>query len=267
MPGGVLVLNADDAFVVAEAANTDADIWWFSLDPQSPQIAGALEVGQPCAWLDKDQIMFFDGQQTNPVIGVHDIPITMAGAARYNVLNALAATCVARAFGLDFAAIRTGLAGFKNDTSDNPGRLNEFVAKGARLFVDFAHNPHSIAAVAQTIAAIPAKRRLVLLSHAGDRSDNDIRDVTKTALDMGPELVVAAELPDYLRGRESGEVSDLTVKTCQSGGLQEDQIVRADTPFEGVKKVLDRVQPGDVALLLVLSDRDKIFELLKQQAG
>ncbi|MCP5044973.1 MAG: hypothetical protein GY944_28425, partial [bacterium] len=44
---GVLALNADDPFVVAEAASTRADIWWFSLDTKTPQIKSALAAGQP----------------------------------------------------------------------------------------------------------------------------------------------------------------------------------------------------------------------------
>jgi len=263
---GVLVLNADDEFVVAEAANTYASIWWFSLNPASPEITASVNVAQPCAWLNGNQIVFFDGQQKTGVIDVRDIPITMGGAARYNILNALGATCVSRALGLDFASIRAGLSGFKNDTSDNPGRLNEFHVNGARLFVDFAHNPHSVAAVADTVAALPAARRFVLLSHAGDRTDNDIRDVTLTALKMRPDVVVAAELPDYLRGRKSGEVSDLIVETCYSSGMDNKQVIRATSPFDGVAKVLEKLQAGDVALLLVLSERDQVFELLARHS-
>lgn len=263
---GILVLNADDEFVVAEAARTDANIWWFSLDPESTQIVAAKNANRPCGWLSGNHISFFDGKRTTRVIDVRDIPITMAGAARYNILNALGATCVSRALGLDFASIRAGLAGFQNDTSDNPGRLNAFQVNGARLFVDFAHNPHSVAAVADTVAALPAKRRFVLLSHAGDRSDDDIRDVTLMALKLQPDLVVAAELPDYLRGREAGEVSDLIVETCHSNGLTREQVIRATSPLDGVTRVLDELQPEDVALLLVLSERDQVFDLLARRS-
>jgi cyanophycin synthetase len=264
---GVLVLNADDAFVVGEAVRTRAAMWWFSLDANSPRIFGAIDAHQPCAWLDDGQIWFFDGAEKHRVMDVADIPITMAGAARYNISNALAATCAARALGLDDAAIQAGLSGFKNDPTDNPGRFNEFAVNGARVFVDFAHNPHSIAAVAETLSAILAKRRIILLSHAGDRSDRDICDVTETALKLQPDVVVAAELEDYLRGREIGEVPDLIKQTCASFGLRDDQVIPAQSPSDGVAKVLDILRPGDVALLLVLSERDQIFELLERSAS
>lgn len=264
--GGVLVLNADDPFVVAQAAQTPVTIWWFSLDPEAPQIKSAVENGQPCAWLQGNDIRFFNGNTVISIINAADIPITMSGAARYNTSNALAAMCAARALGLGNDAIRAGLSGFKNDPADNPGRLNEFSINGARLFVDFAHNPHSISAVAQTIAAMPAKRRIVMLSHAGDRSDQDIRDVTRTALELRPDLVVAAELPDYLRGRDVGDVTDQIVNTCRAQGLSDAQVIPALSPLDGVGKILERLLPGDLVLLLVLSDRDQIIDLLKQRS-
>lgn len=259
---GILVLNADDEFVVAEAARTSAMICWFSLDPEIKQIRMAREAGQPCAWLEGTTLRTFDGKEISDVIDVADIPITMGGAARYNVQNALGALCLARAMGVRDEAICTGLSRFQNDPKDNPGRCNEFDVNGARVFVDFAHNPHSIAAVVEAMTAIPSKRRFILLSHGGDRSDQDIRDVTRTALGLKPDVVVAAELADYLRGRELGEVSALIGDECRVQGLAAEQVINAPSALDGVKKILNLVESGDLALLLVLADRDEVFELL-----
>lgn len=263
---GVLVLNADDRYVVAQAKHTPANIWWFSLDPQSPQITQALASGTVCAWVQESTLCFFDGQDTREIIDVTDIPLTMGGAAKYNVLNALGAMCISQAMGLSDKAICAGLSGFQNNPEDNPGRCNEFRVNGAKIYVDFAHNPHSISAVIDTMSAIPAKRRFIMLSHAGDRSDQDIRDVTATALALKPDFVIAVELLDYLRGRNLGEVTTLIYDECIKQGLLTGQIIKAESPFEGVKKLLAMMQHNDLALLLVLSEREKIFELLKQHS-
>ena len=263
-PDGVLVLNADDEYVLAEAAQTDAVFWWFSLDGSAPKITHARENGQPCAWSTGGDMMFFDGAQTQTIANVTDVPITVSGAARHNVRNALAAICVSHAMGIATEDIARGLKGFQSDPRDNPGRFNEFAVNGARVFVDFAHNPHSIAAVAETVSGIPAKRRFVMLSHAGDRSDADIRDVTEMALTLKPDVVVAAEIEGYLRGRAMGEVTGLIRETCRANGLSADQLIAADSPPDGTQEIMNRLQPGDVALLLVLSDRDKVFDLLGQ---
>lgn len=264
---GVLVLNADDTYVVAEAARTQVIKWWFSLTPDAPHIRKNRAANVPCAWLEKSTLMFFDGHDVHSILPVQDIPLTMGGAARYNILNALGAVCLSCAMGLDFEAIKTGLAGFHNTPEDNPGRCNEFAVNGARVFVDFAHNPHSISAVVDTMSAIPAKRRFVLLSHAGDRSDQDIRDVTSSVLSFHPNFVVAAELPDYLRGRAPGEISQLIFAECKRNGLTGDQIIVAGSPVQGTVQILEKLQPGDVALLLILSQRDQVFDILGQAIG
>ncbi|MCV2888985.1 Mur ligase family protein [Ruegeria aquimaris] len=264
-PGGVLALNADDAYVRAEAVRTEANIWWFSLDPEHAEIHAAKAAGQPCAYLRGETLVLFDGTAEQDILPVADVPITMNGAARYNVLNALAALCLARAMDIPVTAIRQGLRNFRPDPTDNPGRCNEFTHNGARVFVDFAHNPHSIAAVCEALANLPAKRRFIMLSHAGDRSDQDIRDVTTTALGFQPDIVVAAELPDYLRGRQLGEIPALIEQAATGAGLAKTQIQRADSPTEAARMILDQVNPGDLALLLVLSERDRVFALLEDR--
>ena len=263
---GVLVLNAEDEYVLAEAARTDATIWWFSLDPGTPQIVSARAAGIPCAWEESGMLTLFDGAKTVQIADVSDIPITVAGAARHNVRNALAAICVSHAIGFAPEGIARGLSQFQSDPNDNPGRFNEFEVGGARVFVDFAHNPHSIAAVAETVGGIPAKRRFVMLSHAGDRSDQDIRDVTETALALQPDFVIAAELEDYLRGRESGEVTKLIVETCTRHGMSRDAVIAAASPSQGAEKVVKLLELGDVALLLTLSEREEVFRILRSKS-
>ncbi|WP_299637518.1 Mur ligase family protein [uncultured Ruegeria sp.] len=260
--GGVLALNADDAYVRAEAKNTLANIWWFSLDRQNDLIRQAREEGRRCAYLHQGNIIFFDGSSERNVITVSDVPLTMGGVAKYNILNALAAMCLALALDLPFQAVRDGMAGFKPDAQDNPGRCNEFTHNDARVFVDFAHNPHSISAVCDALSGLPAKRRFIMLSHAGDRSDQDIRDVTATALKFQPDVIVAAELEGYLRGRALGEIPDLIEGTALQNGYRADQIQRARSPSQAAANILDQLEPGDLALLLVLSERDAVLEML-----
>lgn len=260
--GGVLALNADDDYVRAEAENTSANIWWFSLDAQNDLIRQARDAGKCCAYVRQGDIVFFDGAVEQVVIAVSNVPLTMGGAAKYNILNALAALCLALALDLPVEAARDGLAEFKPDAKDNPGRCNEFRHNGAQVFVDFAHNPHSISAVCDALSSLPAKRRFIMLSHAGDRSDQDIRDVTATALNFQPDVIVATELEGYLRGRELGEISDLIERAALAHGYDATQILRAASPTQAASMILEQLEPGDIALLLVLSDRDAVLEML-----
>ncbi|MDO8313556.1 MAG: cyanophycin synthetase, partial [Sideroxyarcus sp.] len=162
--------------------------------------------------------------------------------------------------------ITKGLAGFQSDSIDNPGRCNEFAYNGARVFVDFAHNPHSIAAVTSALNALPAKRRFVMISHAGDRSDQDIHDLTAGAFTLRPDIVVTAELDGYLRGRQPGEIPQLIRETCEVLGMPAGNILFAESPSDGAAKIIRMLEPGDLALLLVHSEREQIFEMLRVQA-
>ena len=259
---GVLVLNADDHLVVAEAACTQATICWFSLNSNTAQLVQAKALGQPCAWQHDNDLVYFDGNQQHTIVQVDKIPLTMGGAAHYNIRNALGALCLAKAMGIADAAIAKGLSSFNNDAKDNPGRCNEFAVKGAKVFVDFAHNPHSISAVTQAMAAIPAKRRFVMISHAGDRSNQDILDATQSALSLEPNYLLAAELPQYLRGRELGDTVNLTHQQATSHGLLPSQLLTSESPSAGAKQILDQLQEGDLALLLVLSEREQVFDMI-----
>ncbi|SFE05450.1 Mur ligase family, glutamate ligase domain [Sulfitobacter brevis] len=264
---GALVLNADDPQIVAAAAELSQLIWWFSLDATSPQITQARERGTPCCFVKLDHFIFFDGSTEVFSMPLAEVPITLHGAAKHNVRNVLAAVCVCTVLGIAAEAIRTGLSGFASDHKDNPGRFNEFRYNGARVFVDFAHNAHSISAVCEALSAIPSKRRFIMLSQPGDHSDQDLVDVTKAALQFRPDVIVTAEIEDYLRGRSFGETTGRLQASAIADGFDPDQILSADTPPIGAKLILDNLQPGDLALMLVLSDRDEVFDLFQNSLG
>lgn len=270
--GGVLVLNADDEGLVqhaqslaGEVAEQGKTICWFSLDKGNPCIVEALAERKPCGWLQDGALWYFDGSEEQVIIAVADIPITMGGAALYNVHNALGVMCLSIAFKLPVDSVREGLTAFQNSPQDNPGRCNEFAVNGARIFVDFAHNPHSIAAVSKTMKKLPAQRRMLMLGHAGDRSDQDICELTVGALELSPDHVIITEVPDYLRGRESGEVSEVIRRECLRHGLREAQLNFSENPLAGTLCALELIEPGDLALLLVYSHRDEVIELLESR--
>ena len=261
--GCVSVLNADDPIIVEEAASLGSAIWWFSLNSTSPQIRQARRSGQPCAFLDQGALILCDGTDEPWSVNVWDVPITMQGAARHNIYNVLAAMSACAALDIPKEAIEIGLTGFTSNPNDNPGRFNEFDFNGAHIFVDYAHNSHAIEAVCDALAQIPAKRRFIMISQPGDRTDQDIIAATKAGLKFQPDHIVVAEIEDYLRGRELNETPDIIGKAALSGGLNSEHISYVSSPSDGTEIILQQLQPGDLALLLVLSDRERVFNLLK----
>ncbi len=259
---GILVLNADDPFVLTNGLKSPNNICWFSLDQNNDQIIKAKQDGNLCCWFEDREIHYFDGKAVSLIVPVDDIPITMGGAARFNIQNAMGALCLSKAMGLSDAAIIKGLTTFTSTPDDNPGRCNEFMVKGARVFVDFAHNPHSINAIADMLDHLPSRKKYLLIGQAGDRSDQDIRDLTKGALQFNPDVVVTMDMEEYLRGREWGEAAAIIKEECLNHGIKESNIPHFRTPPEGAKYIIDRLEEGDVALLLALAERGKIFAML-----
>ena len=260
---GVLVLNADDPNLVGASKDVMATICWFSLDPTSPQIIQSRKLGQSCAYLQDEELVFWSGTAKTWTITLKDVPITLSGAAKHNTRNALAAICASAALGIAPEIIRSGLSSFVSDPKNNPGRFNQFSHNGARVIVDFAHNAHSIAAVCDATASMPAKRRFLMISQPGDHSDQVIEEVTSTALKFRPDLIVTAEIADYLRGRKIGETPTLIKKYAIAAGFSASDILLASSPSAGAKSILEMIQPNDLALLLVLSDRDSVFQILQ----
>ncbi len=264
---GTLVINADDQGLVTFFEDNPqlirGNICWFSLDPDHEKIQQQKELQQTCLWAEAGTIKFFDGVNVVNLIAISAIPTTINGAAKHNVANSMGAAAVCHAMGVGFDAIVNGLMNFKGDNKDNPGRGNYFTINEATVLVDFAHNPHSLTAIIDTVAAIPAKRRLIMLGHAGDRTDRDILNLTDVAIKLNLDAVVMAEIPDYLRGRELGDIPGLIRKRCLETGYKDEQLIYAKSCLEGARKAIQWSQPGDFILLLGLDQRDDIFRFLE----
>ncbi len=258
-----LVLNADDPLLARHGLELGLPITWFTLEADNELVQKHRARGGLACRLLASQIVFDRGSDTQPVISVESIPLALGGAARHNVANALGAVGVAVALGLSMEAIRTGLASFRSDPHDNPGRLNVFELDRVTAIVDFAHNPHGIKALLEMAAAMPARRRLVTTGQAGDRDDDAIRQLASTIADARPERVIVKELTEYLRGRPEGEVAAMIVDHLLEGGLPPAVIGRADSEMDAIRQALAWAREGDLLLLLTHSQRIGVISYLE----
>ena len=259
---GTLVLNADDECLVDLAPQLAVNKCWFSLHENNTTLQQHKQKGGAVCFVRAQQLVYSNGSEESIIIAVNDIPMTLNGAALHNIQNALGAIALAKCLNIDNQPIKIALSNFASNLEDNPGRGNQFTVKNAEVIMDFAHNVHSMSAMAVTTANMKAKRKFLMLSHAGDRSDNEIINMTKTALTMKPDFIIAAELVPYLRGRALGEVPQLIVDTALASGMNKSNIYIADSPYKGAKHIVEQLQEDDLALLMVLSDRTEIIELL-----
>jgi UDP-N-acetylmuramate-alanine ligase len=265
---GTLVLNADDPEHVRVGPSINHKKCWFSCDKSNPVLVAHLANGGAVCYTSNGQMVYQDAadQAANgtDIVAINDVPMTFNGAAVHNIQNALGAIGLAKSMGIADKDIAQALATFRSDVDDNPGRGNVFEVKGATVVMDFAHNEHSMKAIACTTKNMPSKRKFVMLSSAGDRSDKDITLMTQAALIMQPDQLVIAELEIYLRGRELGDIPAIVGHVALEQGMAIEAMVTTIDPVSGAKLILDQLQSGDLALLLVLSARDEVVELIKQ---
>jgi folylpolyglutamate synthase/dihydropteroate synthase len=262
---GVLVANADDEQTgnYMDSARQH-NLCWFSLDKSNQRIQRQISLRQPCCFVDKKHLNYFDGESFIDICAVDDVPMTLNGAALHNISNALGAIGVAMAMGYTPRAIAEGLRKFYSDASDNPGRMNHFLlASGARVIVDFAHNEHGVNAIVDTVRRMPARDKWVLFGSAGDRSNGHMAAIASGVCSIAPQQVVITELANYLRGRKPGEVGQIMKQVCLQSGIDEDRIHLADSPLAGVDFALQRMGAGDLGLFLVLAQRDAIIQRLE----
>jgi cyanophycin synthetase len=257
------VLNADDEHCVRRASLVTRPIVWFSLEADNKLLAQHIAQGNEAVRLDSDNIIrCYNGENIAFEISANDIPMTFDGAAVHNVANSMAAIAVARKLNIENQFITHALNNFKSDTKDNPGRLNIFEINGAKVIVDFAHNPHGLTALSEMVQKMPAKRRLISIGQAGDRQESDFHEVAMCAVNSGADRIIIKEQIKDLRGRELGEVPAIMKKSLLGAGISEDRIEVLGSEMEATAAALDWAEPGDVLLLLTLSERDDVLNYL-----
>lgn len=258
-----LVLNADDPVLSRHGLALENPKTWFSLEADNAIVETHRAKGGRACRLLGPQIVFDEGPDTKPVVAVDSVPMTLHGAARHNVANALGAVGVAVALGLPMEAIRTGLRTFENNPQENPGRLNVFDISGVTAIVDFAHNPHGIAALLETAATMPVKRRLVTTGQAGDRDNASIRKLASTVAESRPDRIIVKELEDYRRGRQEGEVPALITDELLTCGVPPEAIGQATTEMDAIRQALAWAVEGDLLLLITHSKRSGVVSYLE----
>ncbi|MFT6928440.1 MAG: cyanophycin synthetase [Psychromonas sp.] len=261
---GTLVLNADNDLVIERGLKLDNKICWYSTDESNALIQNHLKTGGAAVFMRNNHIVYATGNVEENIASLEQVPMTLNGAAQHNVQNALGVVGLSKALNLPTEAIRAGLKDFGSNAEDNPGRGNIYNVNGIKVLVDFAHNEHSMRAVVKTINQLPAKRKIVMFSHAGDRSDDEIRNLTYAVTELDASLYIVTELEHYLRGREIGEVPKIVDEYLRKQLIPSDKIQNAVDPLAGAKIAMNFAQPGDVVLLFVLSDREQVHEYLTQ---
>eukprot|EP01031_Cornospumella_fuschlensis_P046986 gene46986-57538_t len=171
------------------------------------------------------------------------------GAAALRVaLAGMAALAAAWGLGIPWARIRKGLATFQSDAASVPGRFNLMNLRGATVIADYGHNPDAMRALVQAVDALPGKRRSVVISGAGDRRDQDIRQQTEILGDALDEVVLYQD--QCQRGRADGEVLAL-LRQGLANARRTTVTKEVFGEFLAIDTALATLKEGDLCLILI----------------
>ena len=261
-PDGWDVLNADDPRVLAMRRVATGRSWICSLDPWHPAIRDTLADGGRATVPLDGWMTVLDGSSSRPLVELIDVPVTIAGISRHNVMNAMQTASAALGIGLPERAVVRGLKTFVTDPERNPGRANLFELDGRVVVVDYAHNEAGMLGFAEICDGLRRTRAEIwlVICAAGDRTDQILHDFAYRAA-RGSDHLAIAELLRYLRGRERESTIERLVAGAKDGGATEVDVYADE--LAGLRGVLARSRRGDVIGVTALGMRAEVFAWLE----
>jgi cyanophycin synthetase len=253
-PTGTAVLNAADPIVARMANHCPGHVIFFARDKSNPVLATHRAQGERVLYAERDALICQEGRKKRR-IPFAQIPLTRNGSIGFQVENAMAAIGTGWALGLPWETIEAALSGFVSDAATAPGRFNVFDYRGATLIADYGHNPDAIQALVQAVETMPAARRSVVISGAGDRRDEDITQQTAILGEAFDDVILYQDACQ--RGRADGEVIGL-LRQGLAKASRTRYIDAIDGEFVAIDAALGRLQAGDLCLILI----DQVEEAL-----
>ena len=224
----VAVLNVDDPAGAALARElTDAG---------APPITYALDAA---ATLRADDVVLAGDGST---FRVGDTRIELALPGRFNVRNALAAFGLARALGIDDAAIARGLA----TTRAVPGRMERFGAFGIDAIVDYAHTPDALENVLRAAREMTKRELIVVFGCGGDRDPGKRSEMGEIAARLADRVIVTSDNP---RSEDP-----LAIALTVADGYQRTHI-ELDRR-SAIRRAIDEAHAGDTVVVAGKGPRD-----------
>jgi cyanophycin synthetase len=261
---GFAVLNADDPLVADMRRVCSGEVVWFTMRPDNELVEDHCRRGGRAVALDRsslgDMIVIRHGRRTMQLAWTHLLPATFDGKAMMNVQNAMAAAGAAFAAGAHLHDIRQGLRTFTTSYYLAPGRLNVTDIDGVRVVVDYCHNAAGMRMLGDFVekmaepapGSLEKPRRIGVIATAGDRRDEDMRELGEVAAPFFDSIVVREDR--NLRRRAPGETAALVadgVRARMAEGARCRDLEVVPDELAATERALAKANPGDLVVLCV----------------
>ena len=245
---GAAVLNAADPIVAKMGDICKGRVVFFAQNQHHPVIAAHRAKNKKVIFFDGSYIVASKGSRVVYRFPVSEIPLTQNGVLGFQIENTMAAIGAAWVLGLDAEKIARGLNSFESSANAVPGRFNQFQHRGATVIADYGHNPDAMRALATAIEAMKPKKSHVVISGAGDRRDEDIRDLTRILGKHFDNVILYED--QCQRGRADGEVMKL-LQDGLVGAKKVKQVKEIYGEFLAIDTALNDLEAGDICLILI----------------
>ena len=138
--------------------------------------------------------------------------------------------------------------------------------RDATIVADYGHNPHAMRALVAAFDALPSSatsKRTVVISGAGDRRDEDLRELTRVLGGAFDNIILFEDACQ--RGREDGEVLALLQLGLKNASRTK-EIIEIWGEFTAIDTALAKLQPGHLCLILVDQVQEALDHLAKRIA-
>jgi cyanophycin synthetase len=243
LPGGTLVLNADDPHVREYATRAKGHrIAWFTLGPpRIPDEGRDIAQEVVCYAVRKGWLVEVTGGVERRIVQINSVRATLGGAVEFQVANALAAAAAARACGLTEQEVAAALRSF-NPVQHNPGRSNLYKVNGGYVLLDYGHNAHGLEALGHALQHWTGYKSIGVIEAPGDRADWVIQDMARQAAAIFDRIIVYD--PDDLRGRKPGEVPALIEAAVHEAGHGNCEVI--EDGVAALRQSLDRLGENEI---------------------
>ncbi|MFL6246673.1 MAG: cyanophycin synthetase [Thermoanaerobaculia bacterium] len=251
---GYAILNAEDGMTPVMREYADCRLGYFSLDPDNPTFREHVSANGLGATLENGWLMLYENGLRVTLCDQREVPISFGGKARFNIANALAAVLAAYATQIHVTDIISGLQSFFQSATTTPGRLNFVDFDGFRVMIDYAHNPHGLAAMSELARSLRRNRLVCVLGLPGDRRDEDIREAARIVGENFDRVILRDDFD--LRGRQPGEVAGVLREGLIAGGLDASKIAHRHAELDAIGLAVSEAVPGD--LIVYIADKPEI---------
>lgn len=240
---GVLVLNGEDFAVAGGVSADNRRHLLVGSSADAPLIRAHLLGGGRGAWSADGALRVGDARHSSSVGRIGDLDVALGGAIGFQIMNALTAAALARACGIDSAAIARALAAFRPSPRDLPGSFNLVRREEVTFVVDRPAPPWFLRAGLRAISHIPSRRIVTVVGEMVDVETDDLPEVGRLLGRAGGALVLS----------EKGATPER--RALLRGGIGSNDvpplIIRVGTERQAINRALAMAQAGDLVLMLL----------------